>query len=72
VVRKALPCILKDAKNGLSVAMRQLLAESKEELVHLDERIAEYDRRIALMAKQSDDCQRLMIIPGISPCKLLH
>lgn len=67
VVRQTLPGILEDAENGLSFAMRQLLAELREELIHLDERIAEYDRRIALMAKQSDVCQLLMTIPGIGP-----
>jgi transposase len=67
VVRKALPGLLEDAENALSFAMRELLADLREELVHLDERIAEYDRKINLTAKQNDPCERLMTIPGVGP-----
>lgn len=67
VVRRALPAILEEAENGLSFAMRELLADLREELVHLDERIAEYDRKIILTARQTDACRLLMTIPGIGP-----
>lgn len=67
VVRKALPGILEDAENALSFALRELLADLREELVHLDERIAAYDRKINQMAKQNAPCQRLMTIPGVGP-----
>ena len=67
VVRKALPAILEGAENGLSFAMRELLADLREELVHLDERIAKYDGEVILTSKQSDACRLVMTIPGIGP-----
>jgi len=66
-LRKALPDILEDADNGLSPMFRELLYGLYRELRHLDERIAEYDARIAGLAEQSEACQRVMSIPGIGP-----
>ena len=67
VVRKALPTILEDADNGLSFEMRALLADLREDLVRLDERIAEYDRKVARIAQQDPACQRLLSLPGVGP-----
>jgi len=38
-----------------------------QELLHPDQRIAEYDDCIARLAKQSAACQRVISIPGIGP-----
>jgi transposase len=38
-----------------------------QELLRLDQRIIEYDGRIARLAEQSAACQRVMSIPGIGP-----
>ena len=66
-LRKALPGILEDADNGLSPMFRELLHGLYRELQHLDERIAEYDARIAGLARQSEACRRVMSVPGIGP-----
>ena len=66
-LRTALPGFLEDADNGLSPMFRELLHGLHRELLHLDERIADYDARIAELARQSEACQRLMSIPGIGP-----
>lgn len=62
-----IPDILADADNGLSVIFRELLSGLWEEMIHLEQRVAEYDLQIELLSKQSDVCQRLMTIPGIGP-----
>jgi transposase len=64
-VRARLPEILEDADNGLNPLFRELLHGLYEELVHLDERVIEYDRRIEQLAHQDDRAKALMSIPGI-------
>jgi len=66
-LRKALPGILEDADNGLSPMFRELLHGLHRELSHLDDRIAEYDVRIAGLAQRSEAYRQVMSIPGIGP-----
>ncbi len=63
----SLPPILEDAANGLSPRMRQLVQQLREHWAAIDAQICEYTREIAIAARQSDDCQRLISIPGIGP-----
>ena len=60
-----MPLILEDAENRLSVLFRELLSDSYEELVHLDTKIKDYDRKIGQMGQQNEDAKRLQTIPGI-------
>jgi transposase len=46
-LRAALPAILEDQSNRLSVRMRELLGELAERLRMLDDRLRQYDQRIA-------------------------
>jgi len=62
-----IPDILADADNGLSGMFRELLSGLWEEMIHLEQRVSEYDLQIELLSKQSDVCQRLMTVPGIGP-----
>lgn len=62
-----IPDILADANNGLSGMFRELLSGLWEEMIHLEQRVSEYDLQIELLSKQSDVCQRLMTVPGIGP-----
>ena len=64
-VRKALPEMLEDGENGLSPLFRELLSELYEEMVHLDQRIAATERKLAAISVQHEDCQRLLTIPGV-------
>ena len=66
-VRARMPEILEDADNGLNALFRELLDGLYEELVRLDERIAEYDHKIEQLAQQDTRAQALMSIPGIGP-----
>ena len=55
VLRKALPCLLEDAENGLSADFRILLKGLQEDLLALDERVAELDKRIHTLAHTHED-----------------
>jgi len=47
--------------------MQAELAELYEELIHLDEKVADYDKKIQLIAKDNDVCKQLQKIRGIGP-----
>lgn len=64
-VRKAIPSILEDAENVLSVFFRELLSELYDELVHLDERILALEKKLVTLSTGHEDCQRLLTIPGV-------
>ena len=64
-LRAALPTILEDADNGLTMGMRELIAELRQDLVKLDERVKQMGEKIALERKGNDAVKRLEQIPGI-------
>jgi transposase len=67
VLRRQLPELIADEGNGLSAPTRTLLSSLREELVHLDERVKDFDHQIAELARQDESCSRLQSIPGIGP-----
>jgi transposase len=66
-LRRALPCWLEDAENGLTGSFRGLLAELWDDLVRLDERVKELDSRIARVVKDDPVAQRLLALRGVGP-----
>jgi transposase len=66
-LHRDLPDILEDAENGLSSRMRQLIAALREHWHALEAQISQHTREIELVAKRSDDCRRLVTVPGIGP-----
>jgi transposase len=66
-LRKAIPELLEDADNGLSFDFRQLLAELYDDLVAIEQRVAELTQRIERHVRNNDDGVRLLEIPGIGP-----
>jgi len=46
---------------------RAVFADAARQLVELDARIGEYDRRIASIARASEPVQRLMKLEGVGP-----
>lgn len=64
-VRRALPDILEDADNGLTVLARELFAELLEELRVLDERFKRCEKRIDAVNQEHEVCRRLDEILGI-------
>lgn len=66
-LRKAIPCWLEDAENGLTEFFRTQLSEQREDLQRLDERVAEQDKRVKRLAKEDPVAQLLMTLRGVGP-----
>ena len=64
-VCKAIPIILEDGENGVTFLFRELLRELYDELVHLDNRIQSLEHKLEQISRNSEDCQRLLTIPGV-------
>jgi len=64
-LRRAMPVILEDSHNRLPELAREVLADANRHLAELDARIAEYDRRLAALARSSEPAKRLMKIEGV-------
>ena len=62
-----MPRYLEDAENELTPLTRVLFSELREELVALNGRIGDCDKKIKQMAAEHPICERLMKIPGIGP-----
>ena len=66
-LRRGVPELVEDADNGLPMAMRELLANEREELVWLDERVKRFDAQLDAFAREDQACRRLQTIPGVGP-----
>jgi len=66
-LRRALPEVLEDAENELTVRGRELIASLFDELRSLEERIKPYGRAIEQASVDSGTCRRVRSIPGIGP-----
>jgi len=66
-LRKALPLLLEDAENGLSFDFRALLQSLQQDLITLDDRTSEMDKKILQLANSNSTAKRLQQIPGIGP-----
>lgn len=66
-LRRALPELLEDAENGLSFDFRALLEDLRQDLIRLDKRVAEMDKKVHALAHSETAAIRLQGIPGIGP-----
>jgi transposase len=66
-LRRALPCWLEDAENGLSGRFRRLLNGLWGDLQALDERVSELDREITMIARSDPVARRLQQLRGVGP-----
>jgi transposase len=66
-LRKALPDILSSNADVLSPRMVGLIVDLAQDWRRLDERIADVSAKIEALARQDDNCQRLMTVPGVGP-----
>lgn len=64
-IRRALPFVLEDASNNLSIVLRDLISVLWEQFKGIDERLAYFNQQIENIAQNNEICQRLMKIPGI-------
>ena len=65
--RREIPEILEDASNGLSMRMRNAIAELYDLMLNLDDRIQYFDREFKAVFLESEDCQRIAKIKGVGP-----
>lgn len=66
-IRRRVPEILEDAENGLSVGLRQLIAEQYARLIETDESVKMYNDRLAEIQKQDENSTRLRTVAGFGP-----
>lgn len=66
-LRRALACWLEDSENGLSLFFKKLLHEQQQDLLRLDERVADLDQHIKDQAKENRIAQRLQQLRGVGP-----
>lgn len=65
-LRQALPDLLEDANNGLTLRARACFRQLLTEWQFLDDQVADLDRTITQQCRQSEDCQRLTAIRGVA------
>jgi transposase len=66
-LRRAIPCWLEDAGNGLTDRFRHLLDGLWQDIRTLDARVAELDVDIAAIAQSNPDAVRLQQLRGVGP-----
>jgi transposase len=66
-LRRALGGILEDGENGLTAEFRELLSGLRDDLIALDQRIAELTRRVKRQVAAHEPARRLLSIPGVGP-----
>jgi transposase len=66
-VDEALPGILAGGPFNLSGAVLVLLAELKQELEQLAEKIDRADESLEKIARENEACRRLVVMPGVGP-----
>jgi transposase len=66
-LRVAVPVWLEDAENGLTELFRRLLHGLWNDLIILEQRIAEMDKEIEQVAKQDPMAKRLQQLRGVGP-----
>lgn len=66
-LRRAIPAWLEDADNGLTFLFRQLLQGLWADLCVLDQRMAELDQQIAVIAHEDPVAKRLQQLRGVGP-----
>lgn len=66
-LRRALAVLVEDTEHGLSDTLRTVLTGLHEDLMYLDDRVAQLDQAIERSAKHEPMARRLQQIPGIGP-----
>lgn len=66
-LRKAIPCWLEDAENGLQIPFRALLHGLWQDLQYLEERLKVLDKEVFALSESNADAKRLKQLRGIGP-----
>src|SRR5450830_217696 len=67
MLRRAIPCWLEDADNGLTARFRRLLNGLWDDLRALDKRVSELDGEISAIAAREPTAVRLQQLRGVGP-----
>ena len=67
MLRRAIPCWLEDADNGLTIRFRRLLKGLRDDLRALDERVGELNGEISAIAASEPMAVRLQQLRGVGP-----
>ncbi len=65
--RREIPTVIADTANELTPMAREMLADLMDQLRELDARIAGFDKRIDIVFKSSETCQRIAQVEGVGP-----
>ena len=66
-VRRRVPEVLEDADNELTSLTREIVAELYKRLREFDHSIKHYQLRIEGICRDSETCQRLVLVEGVGP-----
>jgi transposase len=64
-VRGSLHAIISDSKNALTPTSRECMQELYDELVDVECRLKQLDRKIRILCRENEACRRLLKIPGV-------
>lgn len=64
-LRQQMPIVIEDTAARLTPVLRELMADQYTQLQEMDERIADYDRRLQLAHRQSEASRRIEAVPGV-------
>lgn len=64
-LRTLLPALLAGTVNELSEMAKEFFADLYGQLKTIDEKIAYYDKKLEVIFKTNEDCQRLSTLPGV-------
>lgn len=64
-VRKSLCRIIADTKNELTPMSRECMQDLYEELSGTEQRLKKIEKKIHLICKQNEACQRILKVPGV-------
>ena len=64
-VKKSLCSIISDEKNELTDLSRVCMQELYDELVEVEERLKQQDKKIKNICKNNEACRRLLTVPGV-------
>lgn len=64
-LRILLPALLAGTVNELSQLAKEFFADLYEQFKAIDEKIAYYDKKLEVIFKTNEDCQRLSTLPGV-------
>lgn len=65
VLRKALPFIVEDAENNLTMLSREFFSNLYQQLIEVDKQVKNYTSKLEQFCARSEVCQRISEMPGI-------